>query len=32
MVDHHTAAAGFLSFWDDEHVAGRGIVFSSLTF
>jgi nitric oxide synthase oxygenase domain/subunit len=27
MVDHHTAAAGFMNFWDTEHSAGRGIPF-----
>lgn len=27
MVDHHTAAAGFLNFWDSEHAAGRGTLF-----
>ena len=25
MVDHHTAAAGFMNFWDAEHAAGRGM-------
>lgn len=25
MVDHHTAAAGFLNFWDAEHSAGRPV-------
>eukprot|EP00026_Physarum_polycephalum_P000479 Phypoly_transcript_00480.p1 GENE.Phypoly_transcript_00480~~Phypoly_transcript_00480.p1 ORF type:complete len:1057 (-),score=141.02 Phypoly_transcript_00480:1379-4549(-) len=25
MVDHHTAAAGFLNFWDAENNAGRAV-------
>nr|ABO09632.1 nitric oxide synthase form B [Physarum polycephalum] len=25
IVDHHTAAAGFMNFWDAEHAAGRGV-------
>lgn len=24
VVDHHTAAAGFLTFWESEHSQGRG--------
>ena len=23
MVDHHTAAAGFMNFWETEYAAGR---------
>nr|AAK43730.1 nitric oxide synthase form A [Physarum polycephalum] len=25
IVDHHTAAAGFMNFWDAEHAAGRAV-------